>query len=61
MRRNQNNGAKTLKQMADEYGISHKTFFRWRKKEGIVLSNGLITPKEQEVIYNAFGKPQSVP
>lgn len=51
-------GAKTRKQMADEYGISRKTFIRWRKKKGIVLSSGLITPKEQETIYKAFGKPK---
>jgi predicted site-specific integrase-resolvase len=50
--------AKTRKQIADEYGISRKTFQRWRKKENIKLSNGLITPKELDEIYEIFGKPK---
>ena len=57
----QNTGAKTKKQIAEEYGICRKTLSRWLKKETIKTSNGLITPKEQEIIYGKFGKPKNVP
>ena len=59
MRNNQ--GCKTRKQMAEEYKVTRKTFYRMRQKAGIVLSNGLITPKEQEIIYEVFGKTKNVP
>lgn len=61
MKNNNHSKAKTRKQIADEHGISRKTFQRWRKKASIELSNGLITPKEQEEIHSIFGKPKNVP
>ncbi len=57
----QNTGAKTRKQIAEEYRICRKTLSRWLKKEAITTSNRLITPKGQEIIYEKFGKPKNVP
>lgn len=51
--------AKTRQEMADEYGIGRKTFYRWMKRAGIQVTNGLLYPLEIEVIYNTFGKPYS--
>jgi len=47
-------GAKTRKQIAEEYNICRKTFNRWLKKHNINLTNGVISPKEQEIIYKKF-------
>ncbi|WP_339878750.1 hypothetical protein [uncultured Algoriphagus sp.] len=52
------NQAKSRQQIADEYGVSTKTLLRWIKKERIVISNGLVTPKEQSVLYEKFGNPK---
>jgi len=52
-----NRRAKTRQEIAIEFGISTKTFSRWLKKEKINISNGLITPKDQEKIYEIFGHP----
>lgn len=46
---------KTREQIANELGISRKTFYNWLKKEEITLGRGLITPKEQQIIYEKFG------
>ncbi|MBI1225878.1 MAG: hypothetical protein GC192_11635 [Bacteroidetes bacterium] len=55
----QNRQAKTRQQLAEEYGIVYRTFQRWIKGSGIELpSRKLITPKFQDLIYNAFGHPQ---
>lgn len=51
-------GAKTREEMAVEYNVSRKTFYRWLKKADIQLSNGNLTPKEQALIYEKFGKPK---
>lgn len=51
--------AKTRQEMADEYGIGRKTFYRWMKRAGIQVTNGLLYPLEIEVIYNTFGNPYS--
>ncbi|MFN7118091.1 MAG: hypothetical protein ACK4TA_14920 [Saprospiraceae bacterium] len=50
-------GAKTRQQMADEYGISRWTFNRWLKRANILLQGGLVTPHEQELVYQTFGYP----
>ena len=52
---------KTRKQIAEEYGICRRTFNRWVKKYNIGLTNGLITPLEQEKIYKILEKPNYVP
>lgn len=50
--------AKSRQEVANEYGISSKTLSRWLKKEGLGISNGLLTPKEQALIYATFGPPE---
>jgi predicted site-specific integrase-resolvase len=49
---------KLRQQVADAYGISTKTLYRWLKKENIEVSRGLLTTKDLETIYDKFGKPQ---
>lgn len=50
--------AKTRQQVANEYGISRRTFYDWLKKAGIELKDGLLTPKELDIIYQRFGDPE---
>lgn len=54
---NHNGGVKTKQQMADEYGICRKTFNKLLLKKNICLDRGLISPKDQMLIYNELGKP----
>ena len=49
--------AKTRQELANEYGVSRKTFYNWLKRERIVLEQRLICPKEIEYIYDVFGNP----
>ncbi len=49
--------AKTRQEIANEYGVDRKTLYRWLKRENIEISKGLVTPKEQDVIYEKLGKP----
>lgn len=51
------NIVKTRQQIADEYGISRKTLYSWLKKEKIELPRSLVSPKEQNIIYDRFGNP----
>ncbi|RAU82729.1 helix-turn-helix domain-containing protein [Pontibacter arcticus] len=53
-------GVKTRQLIADEYGITRKTLYNWLKKEGIELHNRLITPREQQVIYDRLGHPFAI-
>jgi transposase-like protein len=57
----QNSNCKTRKEIAAEYGIDPKTFYRWLKAAGIQLRPGRVTPEEQELIYRTFGKPKPPP
>lgn len=50
--------AKTRQQIADEYGIDRRTLYRWLKAAGIQLNGRLVTPAEQDLIYQEFGKPE---
>ena len=50
--------AKTKQDMAEEYGVCIKTFARWLKRHNIIISRGLITPKQQKEIYNRLGSPK---
>ena len=52
-----NNRVKTRQQIANEYGVSRKTLYSWLKKEKINLQRSLISPKDQDEIYNRFGNP----
>ncbi|MFM9951647.1 MAG: hypothetical protein ACKV1O_27200 [Saprospiraceae bacterium] len=47
--------AKSRQELADELSISRWTLNRWLKKAGIRLTNGLLSPKEQELIFQEFG------
>jgi predicted DNA-binding transcriptional regulator YafY len=48
---------KSRSQLADEYGVSRRTFYNWLKKEGIELPKRMLTPPEIEQIYSMFGDP----
>jgi DNA invertase Pin-like site-specific DNA recombinase len=50
--------AKTRGEVADEYGIKARTFYRWLKKANIKLPSGLIKPCDLQIIYNTFGIPK---
>jgi hypothetical protein len=53
------NFAKTKQQLAEEYGVCSKTFNKWLKKYDIEIDRGLITPKDQEMIYSKLGVPKN--
>lgn len=48
---------KTREQIASEFGISRKTLYNWLKDEKLPIKGRLVSPKEQKVIYDKFGKP----
>lgn len=54
---NHNGGVKTKQQMADEYGVCRKTFNKLLMKRNIRLDRGLISPRDQMIIYNELGAP----
>jgi DNA-binding transcriptional regulator LsrR (DeoR family) len=49
---------KTRQQIADEYGIHRTTLNRWLKRANLIVANGLVCPRTQELIYATFGRPQ---
>ncbi len=49
--------AKTRQEMADEYGYHRNTFAKVLKDNNITLTPGLLTLKEQELIYEKLGRP----
>ncbi len=51
---------KTRQELAYEFGMSRTTFYRLLKRMNISLSPGLVTPVEQEKIYQKLGNPKSV-
>jgi len=51
---------KTKQQMADEFGICRKTFNKLLVRKNIKLDRGLISPKDQMIIYNELGIPALV-
>jgi len=50
---------KTRKEIANELGISYTTFWRWLKKNEIVLPPGLIYPNMLKKIYAKLEKIDS--
>lgn len=48
---------KTKQQIAQKLGISLRTLQRWLKKSNIEVPRGLVCPKKQIEILNAFGYP----
>lgn len=51
--------SKTRQEVAEEYGIDRKTFYRWLKKANIKIPAGLIKPCDLRLIYETFGVPKS--
>lgn len=49
--------AKSRQEIAHEYGVSSRTLTRWIQKSGLVIPRGLVSPKNQDFIYEKFGKP----
>jgi DNA-binding XRE family transcriptional regulator len=50
--------SKTRQEVADEYGVSRKTFGRWLKDAGISPGRGRLTPAILNQIYDHFGEPR---
>lgn len=46
---------RSRQEIADQLNISRWTLNRWLKNAGIQLTNGFLSPKEQELIYQKFG------
>ena len=51
---------KTRLQLADEYGINYKTLMRKLKKSNISLPKGNVFPKNQKLIYERLGYPNTL-
>ena len=51
--------SKTRQELADEFGVHPNTFRSMLKRAEIKLSKGLVSPKEQLLIYQKLGKPDS--
>lgn len=49
---------KTRQQLADEFGVSVRTLYRWLTKWNVNLPGGLIRPSDQDAIYRIVGKPE---
>jgi len=49
---------KTRQQLADEFGISVRTLYRWLTKWNLDLPGGLVRPADQDAIYQILGKPE---
>ncbi len=49
---------KTRQEIAAEYGINRRTLQRWLKQEKVKLPKRLLGPREQDKIYQVFGKPE---
>jgi len=49
--------AKSRHEIAQEYGISVRTLYRWIKNSQLAFPNGVISPKDQDLLYEKFGKP----
>jgi hypothetical protein len=50
--------AKTREEVACEYGVSARTFYRWLKRDNLLLPRGLIKPFHLQIIYSNYGIPQ---
>lgn len=52
-------GVKTRQQMAVEYGVCRKTFNKLLLSRDIRLGKGVISPKDQQLIYHRLGYPNN--
>jgi len=50
--------SKTRKELANEYGVTRRTLFRWLLNSNIKIPPGLIKPRELDIIYKKFGTPK---
>jgi transposase-like protein len=50
--------AKSRQEIARDYGISARTLTRWIHRGGLNIPKGPISPRNQDLIYEKFGKPQ---
>lgn len=46
---------KTRQQVAYELGISPRTLSRWIKRESLDVTSGLLSPREQGLIFTRLG------
>jgi hypothetical protein len=51
---------KTKGQMADSYKVCLRTFNNKLEAKGVFLGKGLISPKDQELIYSVLGFPPNL-
>lgn len=49
--------SKTRQEIANEYGVNRKTFYKMLKRADLNIPSGLITPASQKTIYDHFGHP----
>jgi hypothetical protein len=52
---NNNEKFKTRKELANELGVCNKTLKKMLREKDIVIKRGLISPKDQELIYTILG------
>lgn len=50
--------SKTRQEVADEYGVSRKTFSKWLKNAGLDPGRSRLTPAILNQIYDYFGEPR---
>ena len=50
--------SKTRQELANEYGVSRRTFYCWLKQADITFPPGLLMPRHIEKIYDHFGIPE---
>lgn len=47
-------------ELAKEYGISVRTLNRWFKRESLNIPNGIIIPKNLQIIFEKIGFPERI-
>ena len=52
--------AKSRKEVAEEYGISEWTLYRWFMKANLNIPPGLINPNHLKIIYKTFGIQKTI-
>ena len=48
---------RSRKELAVKYRVSVKTLNKWLKREGLMIPNNYLTPKEISFIYEKLGPP----
>ncbi len=52
--------SKSRQELANEYGISSRTFRRWLKNNDITLPSGLVKPRDILKVYDKLGNPTDI-